>query len=160
MKQVSYVLCLAVWLLVVVPFNGLAQEVNEERKEDGGEGRNELALFLGGTTNKDATAITFGLDYQYRLTPLVGIGGLIDHAAGDIKSTLLGAAAFLHFLSWEITLAPAVEFVGDETNFTFRVGLAYEISLPAFSISPALNLDTERGGELSVVYGLSFGIEF
>ena len=156
MKKVPYDLCLAVWLLVVVPFNGLAQE----REEDGGEGRNELALFLGGTTNKDATAITFGLDYQYRLDPLLGIGALIDHAAGEIKSTLVGIGTFVHFQRWEITFAPAVEFTGDEINPSFRLGLKYEIKLSAFSISPAVNVDGARGGEFSVVYGLSVGTEF
>jgi len=124
------------------------------------DARNEIAIFLGLTTNKDATAATFGVDYQYRLTGPVGLGLVLDHAAGDIKSTLLAPGLFLHLLSWELTLAPGVEFVDSETNFVFRAGLEYEIKLPYFSISPTINLDSERGGELSLVYGLSFGMEF
>jgi hypothetical protein len=128
--------------------------------EGGDDARNEIALFLGLTTNKDATAATFGVDYQYRLSPPVGLGLVVNHAAGDIKSTLLAPALFLHLLSWELTLAPAVEFSDSETSFVFRAGLEYEIKLPYFSISPTINLDSERAGELSLVYGLSFGMEF
>jgi len=67
---------------------------------------------------------------------------------------------FLHLLNWELTLAPGVEFVDSETSFVFRAGIEYEIKLPYFSISPMINLDSERGGEPSLVYGLSFGMEF
>ena len=88
--------------------------------EGGDDARNEIAIFLGLTTNKDATAATFGVDYQYRLSPPVGLGLVLDHAAGDIKSTLLAPALFLHLLSWEVTLAPGVEFVDSETKFVFR----------------------------------------
>ena len=128
--------------------------------EGGDDARNEIAIFLGLTTNKDATAATFGVDYQYRLSGPVGLGLVLDHAAGDIKSTLLAPGLFLHFLSWELTLAPGVEFSDSETSFVFRAGIEYEIKLPYFSISPAINLDTVRDDELSLVYGLSFGMEF
>lgn len=100
------------------------------------------------------------MDYQYRLSPPVGVGLVLDHAAGDIKSTLLAPALFLHLFSWKATLAPGVEFVDSETFFVFRGGIEYEIKLPYFSISPAINIDFERGGEPALVYGLSFGMEF
>jgi len=124
------------------------------------EARNEIALFLGLTTNKDATAATFGIDYQYRLSPLAGLGLVFDHAAGDIKSTIVAPGLFLHLLSWEFTLAPGVEFVDSETKFVFRVGIEYEFKLPYLSISPAINVDFERNDEIALVYGLSFGMEF
>ena len=128
--------------------------------EGGDDARNEIAIFLGLTTNKDATAGTFGVDYQYRLSPPIGLGLVLDHAAGDIKSTLLAPALFLHLLSWEVTLAPGIEFVDSETFFVFRGGIAYEIKLPYFSIYPAINVDFERGGEPALVYGFGFGMEF
>ena len=124
------------------------------------DARNEIAIFLGLTTNKDATAGTFGVDYQYRLSPPVGIGLVLDHAAGDIKSTLLAPGLFIHLLKWEFVIAPGIEFVDSETLFVFRGGVEYEIKLPYFSISPAINVDFERGGEIALVYGLSFGMEF
>ncbi len=128
--------------------------------EGGEDARNTIAIFLGLTTNKDATAATFGVDYQYRLSPPVGIGLVLDHAASDIKSTIVAPALFLHLLNWEATLAPGAEFVDSETKFVFRIGIEYEFKLPYFSISPAINVDFERGDEIALVYGLSFGMEF
>ncbi len=138
-------------------FTNTPANYSGEGEEDA---RNEIAIFLGLTTNKDATAGTFGVDYQYRLSPPVGLGLVLDHAAGDIKSTIVAPGLFLHLLNWEATLAPGVEFVDSETKFVFRVGIEYEFKLPYFSISPAINLDFERGDEIALVYGLSFGMEF
>ncbi len=155
--------CTILILICIVSFNQLETLANTPANYPGDgeeDARNEIAIFLGLTTNKDATAATFGVDYQYRLSPPVGVGLVLDHAAGEIKSTLLAPALFLHLLSWEITLAPGVEFVDSETNLIFRAGIEYEIKLPYFSISPTINLDSERGGELSLAYGLSFGMEF
>ena len=150
-------------LICVITLNQietLAQTPPNYTAVGGEDARNEIAIFLGLTTNKDATAATFGVDYQYRLTGPVGLGLVLDHAAGDIKSTLLAPGLFLHLLNWELTVAPGVEFVDSETNFVFRAGIEYEIKLPYFSISPAINVDFERNDETALVYGLSFGMEF
>lgn len=141
-------------------FLSIESFADSNKDSEGEEAKNELSLFLGATSNSDGTAFTIGLDYQYRITGLLGIGALIDHAGSDINSTLLGPAAFFHLRNWEITAAPALEFSDSETTLTYRIGLGYEIGLKAFSISPAVNIDGSRGGEFSVVYGLGFSVEF
>jgi len=138
----------------------LAQTPANYSGEGEEESRNEIALFLGLTTNKDATAGTFGVDYQYRLSGPIGLGLVLDHAAGDIKSTLLAPGLFIHLLKWEFVIAPGIEFVDSETLFVFRGGIAYTIELSHFSIFPNINIDFERGGEIALVYGLSFGMAF
>ena len=159
MNKYFYIILILICSVSLNQLESLAQTpANYPVEEE--ESRNEIALFLGLTTNKDATAATFGIDYQYKLSPLAGLGLVIDHAAGDIKSTIVAPGLFLHLLSWEFTLAPGVEFVDDETKFVFRTGVEYEIKLPYFSISPAINVDFERNDEIALVYGLSFGIEF
>lgn len=160
MYKYFYIILILICSVSLNQLESLAQTPANYPGEGGDDARNEIAIFLGLTTNKDATAATFGVDYQYRLSGPVGLGLVLDHAAGDIKSTLLAPGLFLHFLSWELTLAPGVEFSDSETSFVFRAGIEYEIKLPYFSISPAINLDTERDDELSLVYGLSFGMEF
>jgi hypothetical protein len=153
MRKFSGIFFLCILLAQLIP-NAVFGEKNKS------DTRSELAVFLGGTTNKDGNAVTFGADYQYRLTSVTGIGVLVDHAAGVMKSTVFGAALWLHLKQWQLTLAPGIEFADIETKAVFRVGLEYEFELPPnFSISPAVNLDTERRGEPSVVYGLSFGME-
>ncbi len=124
------------------------------------EDKNEISIFVGATTNEDATAATFGVDYQRRLTKLIGLGVIIDHAGGDIGSTLLGPAIFVHFGNFEFVGAPVVEFSNGESTLTGRLGFAYEIELTRFSLSPTINLDGERSKEFAIVYGLSFGFGF
>ena len=160
MREIYCIIYPLIFFAVLIPFDAHPQTESEDSGYEKEEARNELAVFLGVTTNEDATAFTFGLDYQYRISPIVGIGALVDHAAGDIKSTLVGPALLLHFRKWEFTLAPAAEFLEDETVAAVRFGLEYEIKLPKFSISPAVNVDFERSGSPAAVYGLAFSKEF
>ena len=95
-----------------------------------------------------------------RISRIFGVGGLIDHATGEINSTLIAPALFLHVKKFCFTLAPSVELSEDETTAVLRVGVEYEIEISRFSISPALFFDTERDENPSLVYGVSFGFEF
>lgn len=154
MKYKQIILVTALFIFVLFPGNIWGQE-----EEEGPEGKSDISLFLGGTTNSDATAFTIGLDYQYRLSRVFGVGAILDHAAGDISSTLVAPALFLHLKQLSFTVAPAAEFSDDGTAFVFRVGAEYEFEISKFTISPAIFYDTERGGEPALVYGLSFGIK-
>lgn len=147
---------LVLFVFVSVPVSLLAQEEGEKEEK---EGKNEIAVFLGATTNEDATAFTYGLDYQYRISKLIGVGALVDHAAGDMKSTLVAPAFILHVRKFSFKIAPGLEF-SDETTAVLRVGAEYEIKISKIAISPAIFFDTERSEKPSLVYGLSFGFEF
>jgi hypothetical protein len=86
-----------------------AQEAEEESK-------NAVSIFLGGTSNEDATAFTLGVDYQYRINRIVGVGALIDYAMGDIQSLLIAPAVYLHAGHFEVTVAPAAEFSEEDVS--------------------------------------------
>ena len=156
------------WILLLLAAPAaLAQsespDVESDSSEAEAEPRHGLSVFLGGTTTEEVSAFTIGLDYQYRVSSAIGVGVLVDHAAGDIKSTLVAAALFLHYKQWEATVAPAVEFHGDseeETAMAFRIGLGYELSLGSYGIVPAVFFDTERAGEPAFVYGVALGMDF
>ena len=129
-------------------------DIKEDKKKNG------LAVFVGGTSNSDATAITFGLDYQYRISKLIGVGVILDYASGDIESLLIAPAIFFHISALEIALAPGAEFSNDDTSAIMRVGLSYEFEISEkFTISPSLCFDTERNLEESIVYGVAFGFK-
>lgn len=69
-------------------------------------------------------------------------------------------ALFLHLSKWQFALAPGVEFAESETNAVIRAGVEYQIELgEKYSLAPTLNLDSERRGDLSIIYGLSAGIK-
>lgn len=149
-----------IWILFFFTFSGLSLEA-QETDNNSMERKNELSLFIGATSNESTTAFTYGLDYQYRLSELFGIGVILDHAAGDIESTLLGPALFLHWAQVELALVPAIEFVDSETNYIFRLGFEYEFEFDdKYSLAPSVNFDLERRNEFAVVYGLSFAFKF
>ena len=154
MNSRKIIIVTALWLIAFLPENIWGQEEKESPK-----GKSDISLFLGGTSNSDATAFTIGLDYQYRLSRVFGVGAILDHAAGEISSTLVAPALFLHVKQLSFTVAPAAEFSDDGTAFVFRVGAEYEFEISKFTIFPAIFYDTERGGEPALVYGLSFGYE-
>lgn len=143
-------------MLAVLPLLVLCQEKNNDNEE---EKKSSLSVFIGGTTNTDATAFTIGLDYQYRINKLIGVGLVLDYATQEIKSLLLAPAAFLHLWHFEIVVAPGAEFSGDEVSFVFRTGIGYEFELNRFTISPSLLFDTERNEKESLVYGVAFGFK-
>ena len=143
-------------LLLTLPFLSFAQQESNEKEEK----RNEVAIGMGGTTNKEATAFTIGIDYQYRITKLIGVGAIIDHAMADINSTLIAPALFLHAANFEFAIAPALEFIEEGTVVILRLGVAYGFELSRFSISPGVFWDSERNGESAIVYGLKFGYKF
>ena len=155
MKYKQIILVAALLLFVLFPGNIWGQE---EENEDP-KGISDISLFLGASSNSETTAFTIGVDYQYRISRVFGVGAILDHAAGDIKSTLVAPALFLHLKKLAFTVAPGAEFSDDETTMVLRLGAEYEFELSRFSISPAIFYDTERGGEQTWVYGLSFGIK-
>ena len=130
-------------LILLLPLFAFAQE---SEGKDEKEKKNSIAIFFGGTTNSESSAFTIGADYQYRISHLFGIGALIDHAVGDIQSTILGPAFFLHLRNFEFTVAPVIEYSDDEWSPVLRVGVGYEIELPVLAIVPEVFFDTERGG--------------
>jgi hypothetical protein len=140
-------------MLIIVSLVSHAQEPEEESK-------NEVSIFLGATSNEDATVFALGFDYQYKINHIVGVGALVDYAMGNIQSLLIAPAVYLHAGHFEVTVAPAAEFSEEGVTPVLRVGAAYEFKLASgVSISPSLFFDTERHLKESLVYGLSFGFE-
>jgi len=145
-------------MFLLLPFALFSQDGGSKEEEDK---KNGLAVFLGATSNRDATVFAIGLDYQYRINKIIGVGAVGDYASGSIESLLLGPALFLHAWHFEFTIAPTVEFSGGDVAWPVRVGVGYEFELPkSVTISPAVFFDTERNDESALVYGLAFGFEF
>ena len=81
------------------------------------EGPHHLSLVIASTANReeDETAFTFGIDHEYRVGELLGLGFVAEHAFGEVDSTTLIAAAAVH-LRWgfAVQLGPGVEFADGE----------------------------------------------
>lgn len=144
-----------VLLLTFLPVHVWAQDKSDDKEES----KNELSVFIGAASNADATNMAIGIDYQYKFNKVFGLGALVDSSTPEIASLLVGPAIFLHAWHFEITLAPCAEFSGDDVVAVLRAGLAYEVELSKFSLSPSVYFDTERAGQETFVYGLSFGFD-
>jgi hypothetical protein len=129
---------------------------------------NHLALFTGATTNfeHDSTDFTIGVDYEYRVSDMFGIGLFGEIVYAGHRETIVGVPFFFHMddAPLKIVLAPGVIMAEDHHHhkyekFLFRAGLGYDIHMGAYSITPTLNADLVDG-DVSLVYGLAFGIGF
>ncbi|MEO1080074.1 MAG: hypothetical protein AAFY29_11010 [Pseudomonadota bacterium] len=120
-------------------------------------------MFLGGTDNSEFSAApTGGIDYEYRVTDLLGVGVVAEHAGGSYDATTLLAVADLH----PMRRGPIFQLgLGAETSdqhdvFVARVGVLFEFEFDAFTVSPQLHWDYHDGIENAFVFGLAFGFAF
>jgi hypothetical protein len=124
-------------------------------------GRHHLSLFLGGTNLEGSTGFTQGIDYEYRVNRLLGLGGVAEYASGNIDALTVLAVADIHFNNGLILqVGPGFEFGEEEDVFVARVGALYEFEFGKYTISPQIHFDDHAGSEDAVVYGLAFGFAF
>ena len=135
------------------------------QQEAGGEaeGPHHLSLVIAATDirEEDETAFTLGIDYEYRVSELLGLGFVAEHAFGEVDSTTLIAAADVHlWQGFAIQLGPGVEFAEGEAFLMGRIGTIYEVELGSgFTIAPQFHYDFSDG-EDAVVFGAAFGRAF
>ncbi len=125
------------------------------------EERHHLSVFLGGTTIAEGgeTGFTYGLDYEYGLTPNVGIGVVLERAEGNVDATTILAVADVHLIDkLVLQVGPGIEFLEDSNPFVVRAGLYYELEIGDFSFAPSLHFDFAE--ETSIVYGVIIGRKF
>jgi hypothetical protein len=155
--------CVVSCLLLIALVSGpaLSEESEHGHPEGVHENTNDVALFLGNTQHHDENGFSVGLDYEHRLNPIAGVGGLVEYSAGDFDSWIIAASLFVHpYKGFRLILAPGFENKDCCTNFLFRTGIAYQFEIDnKWSISPEYDIDFVHG-EAAHVYGISFGIGF
>lgn len=121
---------------------------------------NSARVFVGNTQNGSSHGFTLRAEYEFRLTKLIGVGGFLEHASGDIDSVSVAAPVTFHPLGgWAFKVAPGLDFNGG-TNLMFRIGAGYDFEIvPRWSLTPEFNIDFVDG-ETELVYGLSAAYEF
>ncbi len=128
--------------------------------------RHHLSVLTGGTTifESDETAYTLGVDYEYRVSELLGLGVVAEQAFGGIDSTTILAVADIHL--WRglaLQIGPGIEVIDEglenETNFVARFGALYEIEFEGgYTLSPQIHYDAST--EDALVFGLALGVAF
>lgn len=184
MRRGIYGVVLATAWALLCPSPYLAQEHHAEG-EDAEEAfhKNHLSLFTGGTTESSngetSTSFSLGLDYERRVSRLIGLGlGGEFVFGGDEREALAGLYFILHPAGGLVLAAgPGVEFAkeghtegeveaqqeesGTETHAGLRIGILYEFEVGhRYSIAPSIYTDFIEGKEPTFVWGLAFGVGF
>lgn len=143
-----------------------------------GGGHHHCGVFVGFTNNTHLkhTDLTFGVDYEYRISGLFGAGVIGDLVLAEHTETLVMGGLFIHptcglkfVIGNGLAFTEHESIVEDhghsevhsetESHYVLRVGTAYDFHIGDFSISPALNWDYINGHS-SVAYGVIFGFGF
>ncbi|MGB5215919.1 MAG: hypothetical protein WBN88_20025 [Anderseniella sp.] len=150
----------AIVMLVLGSVSAKAADLEEYSPEEI-EKRHHVEVFLGNThTEEGNDAFSFGAQYEYRLSSLIGIGILGEYAFENIDAWVVGAPLTIHpGAGWQLVAMPGVEIEDSETKFLFRAGVGYEFELEQFSIKPEVNADFV-GGDVNLVFGVSLGFGF
>ncbi len=124
--------------------------------------RHHISVFAGGTdiAGESETAVTLGIDYEYRINRLLGLGFIAERAFGDIDSTTLFVVTDIHLWRGLVTqLGAGAEISHGETYFAARIGALYEFEVSdGFTFAPQLHYDFSE--EDSLVFGISIGRAF
>lgn len=137
------------------------------------EHANELAVFLGGTTENDETHFTIGGEYERRLGERFGLSFVAEHVSDTDAWVFLAPFSFrpVRGLGLKLYAGPGFESKlpepheehGRETFFAARVGVGWALELGRVALTPQVELDLTREDhrwEKAVVFGVAIGVGF
>jgi hypothetical protein len=143
---------------VAVFFGATTAEVSMHGGQETVETESETGA--AGAETESVTEASIGLDYEYRLSRLWGIGFLFDYVGGDARASVAGVPVYLHPVGGlKLLAAPGLEHHEGENEFLVRLGLGYEFEVGRWAITPGANVDFVDGEE-TYVYGLYIGRGF
>lgn len=104
---------------------------------------------------------TVGLDYEYRVSSLLGLGTVLEYASGDLEATTLLAVTDVHLYEGLIMqIGPGYEHRDGENVFVARTDFLYEFEYENFTLSPQLHWDYHRRETNAFVAGIALGFSF
>jgi hypothetical protein len=123
--------------------------------------RLDLAAGVAEIKNPSGTDFTLGIEYEYRMSPLLGIGAFGSYIFSTPGITFIGWPQLsLHPFSTEflVSVSPVVETGGDVgSHVGVRFGTRLPIPLGAIAIIPTFAIDLISGGP-NYIYGLGIQI--
>ncbi len=136
-----------------------------EGESPGVDHRHHVGLFLGGVTRFEAgeaeSGGALGLEYEYRLAPAWGVGGLLEDVVfGEGRDLAVVLPISWHpWRELKLSVGPGVEFNGQDSEFLGRISVGYDFKFGHFTLAPELSGDFTRESQ-ALVYGLTFGWGF
>lgn len=155
--------------LLPVVISGNAQAQHEAASTETGHPaghahhENTIGLFIGHATEDVGSrenGVALGLEYERRLSPGFGIGGIVEHTYGDLDVWVYALSFAYHSGPWKLYAAPGIEDTERGNERMLRLGIEYGFSVGKWEISPQLDIDfVEREAEV-LVFGLTFARGF
>ena len=104
------------FFLLMLGVFGLIAPANAQHEAEGKathipHGPHHLSILLADTRiDGEGNNSTLGIDYEYRVSPLIGLGGVIEHAYGGLDATTLLAVADIHiYEGFTVQVGPGFE---------------------------------------------------
>lgn len=155
------------FFLLLLGVFGLIASANAQYEAEGNEahiphGPHHLSILLADTRiDGEGDNSTLGIDYEYRVSPLIGLGAVIEHAYGELDATTLLAVADIHiYEGFTMQVGPGFEHRESENVFVARAGILYEFEYENFTISPQLHWDFHQDEASAMVAGFAIGFSF
>ena len=122
---------------------------------------NRIGLFLGATTKDGHTGFTIGLEYERRLSELIGVGAVAE-ATPNGREFVGAVPVFFHPVGGlAFSIGPGFSVEDGHAHFLVRFGVGWDFELPAgLSLAPTVSYDLTEGAEDAVVYGVLLSYVF
>lgn len=149
-------------LLLFISHAFAEQSETNAKPDYAAHGRHHLSLLLADThVSGEGDNPTLGVDYEYRVNELVGVGAILEKAYGELDATTLLAVADIHFQNGLIVqVGPGFERKDDESVLVARLGVLYEFEFENLTLSPQLHWDYHQHEPNAVIAGAAFGVAF
>ena len=128
----------------------------------GVHGPHHLSVLMANThSSGEGNNPTIGLDYEYRVNALLGVGAVLERAYGTLDATTMLAVADIHCRNGLIMqVGPGFERNSHDTIFVARLGILYEFEMGRYTLSPQLHWDYHEGEANTIVAGVALGFSF
>ena len=144
---------------ILISTSSVAQE--HDASGEGGHGheyhKNLIAGFIGLTgEERRERALTFGIDYERRITELIGVGFGLERATGELEFTVLTIPIAFHLGPWKLMVGPGVEIQDlEKEHELIRAGIEYAFDMGGYELAPKFMVDFVDG-DIVIIGGLSF----
>lgn len=130
-----------------------------------GEGASQphhLSVLLGWTEliDESTSGFTYGIDYEYAFTSILGVGFVAEYAVGDADTASVFAVVDIHLTEhFVLQVGPGFESSDLDDSAAFRVGGYWEFDIGEVLLSTTVSYDVAEEDD-SVVAGFLIGKKF
>lgn len=127
-----------------------------------GDHHHHVAIFTGATHAHGVSYGTVGLEYEYRLTEMWGLGGLYESIQTNPSTAVTVLFGSLHIDALKFSAGFGKETINGHSESLQRLSLAYDfdVNVQALTVSPSVSYDFINGGQSAVLYGILWGLGF